>query len=66
VTDVVEAPSEIAFSAFTGGFDSCKPREHNMLDVDIAESVFGSHAGGQHLRPRRRWKRVPLWKEVTI
>jgi hypothetical protein len=44
VTDVVEAPSEIAFSAFTGGFDSCKPREHNMLDVDIAESVFGSHA----------------------
>ena len=43
---VVEAPMERAFSAFTDGFGTFKPREHNMLDVDIAETVFESHVGG--------------------
>jgi uncharacterized protein YndB with AHSA1/START domain len=60
---VVEAPIEIAFSVFTEGFDSFKPREHNMLDVEIAESVFEPRVGG-HVYDRGidgsecRWARV--------
>jgi len=60
---VVEAPIETAFSVFTEGFDGFKPREHNMLEVDIAESVFETRAGG-HIYDRGvdgsecRWARV--------
>ena len=43
---VVEAPIERAFSVFTDGFGTFKPREHNLLGVDIAETVFESHVGG--------------------
>ena len=43
---VVDAPIERAFSVFTGRFDAFKPREHNLLDVDIAETVFETHVGG--------------------
>jgi uncharacterized protein YndB with AHSA1/START domain len=43
---VVEAPIERAFSVFTDGFGTFKPREHNMLQVDIAETVFEPHVGG--------------------
>jgi uncharacterized protein YndB with AHSA1/START domain len=43
---VVEAPIERAFSVFTEGFGSFKPREHNMLAVDIEETVFETHVGG--------------------
>jgi uncharacterized protein YndB with AHSA1/START domain len=43
---VVEAPIERAFSVFTDGFGSFKPREHNMLEVEIAETVFETHVGG--------------------
>jgi uncharacterized protein YndB with AHSA1/START domain len=43
---VVEAPIERAFSVFTDGFGTFKPREHNLLDVDIAETVFETHVGG--------------------
>ena len=43
---VVEAPIERAFSVFTDGFGTFKPREHNLLDVDITETVFESHVGG--------------------
>jgi uncharacterized protein YndB with AHSA1/START domain len=43
---VVEAPIERAFSVFTEGFGSFKPREHNMLQVEIAETVFETHVGG--------------------
>ena len=43
---VVDAPIERAFSAFTDDFGSFKPREHNMLQVDIAETVFETHVGG--------------------
>jgi uncharacterized protein YndB with AHSA1/START domain len=45
-TIVVEAPIERAFSVFTDGFGTFKPREHNMLQVEIAETVFESHVGG--------------------
>ena len=44
---VVEAPIERAFSVFTLDFDSIKPREHNMLDVEIAETVFEPREGGR-------------------
>ncbi len=43
---VVEAPIERAFSVFTDGFGTFKPPEHNMLGVEIAETVFETHVGG--------------------
>ena len=59
----VEAPLERAFSVFVEDFDAIKPREHNMLGVDIAETVFEPRAGG-HIYDRGvdgsecRWARV--------
>ena len=44
---VVNAPIERAFEVFTTKFDRIKPREHNMLGVDIAESVFEPRVGGR-------------------
>ena len=44
---VVEAAVERAFAVFTEQFDKIKPRDHNMLGVDIAESVFEPRAGGR-------------------
>ena len=64
---VVEAPVEIAFSVFTEGFDRFKPREHNMLEVDIAETVFETRVGG-HIYDRGvdgsecRWARVLVFE----
>jgi uncharacterized protein YndB with AHSA1/START domain len=60
---VVEAPLERAFRVFTEQFDRIKPREHNMLGVDIAETVFEPRAGG-HIYDRGvdgsecRWARL--------
>jgi uncharacterized protein YndB with AHSA1/START domain len=60
---VVNAPIDRAFSVFTDGFGRFKPREHNMLSVDIAETVFETHIGG-HVYDRGvdgsecRWARV--------
>jgi uncharacterized protein YndB with AHSA1/START domain len=44
---VVEAPIDRAFQVFVEQFDKIKPREHNMLQVDIAESVFEPREGGR-------------------
>jgi uncharacterized protein YndB with AHSA1/START domain len=44
---VVEAPIERAFRVFTEDFDKVKPREHNLLGVDIAETVFEPREGGR-------------------
>ncbi len=44
---VVEAPVERAFGAFTEEFDAVKPREHNMLAVEIAETVLEPRVGGR-------------------
>ena len=44
---VVDAPIERAFEVFTTKFDRIKPREHNMLGCDIAESVFEARVGGR-------------------
>jgi uncharacterized protein YndB with AHSA1/START domain len=43
---VVDAPIERAFSIFTEQFDRIKPREHNLLGVDVAETVFEPRVGG--------------------
>jgi uncharacterized protein YndB with AHSA1/START domain len=43
---VVDAPIERAFSVFTRGFGSFKPPEHNLLGVEIAETVFELSEGG--------------------
>ena len=44
---VVEAPIERAFKVFTEDFGSFKPREHNLLSVPIAETVFEPRVGGR-------------------
>jgi uncharacterized protein YndB with AHSA1/START domain len=43
---VVEAPVERAFRVFTEQFDRIKPHEHNLLGVDVAETVFEPRVGG--------------------
>src|SRR6516225_1490153 len=43
---VVEAPIERAFKVFTEDFDAFKPPEHNLLAVEIAETVFEPRVGG--------------------
>jgi uncharacterized protein YndB with AHSA1/START domain len=63
VSIVVAAPIERAFSVFTKDFGRFKPPEHNLLQVDIAETVFEPRVGG-HLYDRGvdgsecRWARV--------
>jgi uncharacterized protein YndB with AHSA1/START domain len=60
---LVEAPIGRAFSVFTDGFGRFKPREHNLLSADIAETIFEPRAGG-HIYDRGvdgsecRWARV--------
>ena len=60
---VVQAPIPEAFRAFTEDFGRFKPPEHNMLGVDIAETVFETKVGG-HVFDRGvdgsicRWARV--------
>lgn len=46
-TVTVSAPVEQAFKVFTEDFGAFKPREHNMLAVPIAETVFEPRAGGR-------------------
>ena len=60
---VVDAPLERAFQVFIEDFGRFKPAEHNMLGVEIAETVFEPRVGG-HLFDRGvdgsecRWARV--------
>jgi len=67
---VVEAPIEQAFSVFTEDFGSFKPREHNMLGVEIAETIFEPHVGG-HVYDRGvdssecRWARILAYEPPT-
>jgi uncharacterized protein YndB with AHSA1/START domain len=67
---VVEAPIERAFSVFTEDFGSFKPRDHNLLQAEIAETVFEPHVGG-HLYDRGvdgsecRWARVLAYEPPT-
>lgn len=63
VHTIVAAPLERAFRVFIEEFDRIKPREHNMLGVEIAKTVFEPHVGG-HVYDRGvdgsecRWARV--------
>jgi uncharacterized protein YndB with AHSA1/START domain len=43
---VVDAPIERAFTIFTEQFGRFKPPEHNLLGVEIAETVFEPRVGG--------------------
>src|ERR671939_234769 len=60
---VVAAPIDKAFTVFTDRFGDIKPREHNLLAVPIAETVFEPKVGG-HIYDRGadgsecRWARV--------
>lgn len=60
---VVDAPIERAFSVFTEDFGAIKPHEHNIMDVEIAETIFEPREGG-HVYDRAvdgsecRWGRV--------
>ena len=67
---VVEAPIERAFRVFTEDFGRFKPPEHNMLGVEIAETVFEPRVGG-HLYDRGvdgsecRWARILAYEAAS-
>ena len=67
---VVQAPIERAFRAFIEDFDRIKPRDHNLLAVEIAETVFEPRVGG-HIYDRGvdgsecRWARVLAYDPPT-
>ena len=43
---LVNAPVDRAFALFVDRFDAIKPRDHNLLAVPIAETVFEPWVGG--------------------
>ncbi|MCA2272453.1 SRPBCC family protein [Mycobacterium intracellulare] len=64
---VVDAGVERAFTLFVSKFDAIKPREHNLLSVPIAETVFEPRVGG-HIYDvgidgsRCEWSRVLVYQ----
>jgi uncharacterized protein YndB with AHSA1/START domain len=60
---LVNAPISDAFKVFTERFGDFKPREHNLLNAPIAETVFEPRVGG-HIYDRAadgsecRWARI--------
>jgi uncharacterized protein YndB with AHSA1/START domain len=64
---VVNAGVERAFALFIDRFDAIKPREHNLLSVPIAETVFEPRVGG-HIYDigvdgsRCEWSRVLVYE----
>lgn len=60
---IVDVPQDHAFEVFTNRFDDIKPREFNLMPVDIEETVFEPRVGG-HIYDRGvdggvcRWARV--------
>ncbi|HEX4733032.1 MAG TPA: SRPBCC family protein [Thermoleophilaceae bacterium] len=67
---VVEASVERAFRVFTGQLDRIKPREHNMLAVEIAETVLEPRVGGSIYDrgvdgSECRWARVLAFEPPT-
>lgn len=64
---VVNAPLDRAFSVFTENFGDFKPREHNLLSVPIAETVFEARVGG-HIYDRGvdgslcKWARIVAYE----
>jgi uncharacterized protein YndB with AHSA1/START domain len=62
---VVNAPIERAFAVFTEQFGDFKPREHNLLAVPIAETIFERHVGG-HIYDRGVDGSVCQWARVLV
>lgn len=66
-TITVNAGIERAFAVFVKRFDAIKPREHNLLSVPIAETIFEPKAGG-HIYDvgvdgsECRWSRVLVYE----
>ena len=64
---LVNAPIREAFKVFTERFGDFKPREHNMLQAAIAETVFEPRVGG-HIYDRAadgsecRWARILVFE----
>lgn len=60
---VVHVPQQHAFTVFTEQLDQIKPHEYNLLEAEIAETVFEPRVGG-HVYDRGvdgsicRWARV--------
>ena len=67
---VVGAPIERAFTVFTDRFGDFKPREHNIMGVPIAQTVFEPKVGG-HIYDRGddgsecRWARILAYDPPT-
>lgn len=62
---MVNAPLDRAFRVFTERFGDFKPREHNLLDVPIAETVFEGHVGG-HIYDRGSDGSLCRWARVVV
>jgi uncharacterized protein YndB with AHSA1/START domain len=62
---VVNAPIERAFVVFTEQFGAFKPREHNLLAVPIAETVFEPQVGG-HIYDRGVDGSVCRWARILV
>lgn len=62
---VVDAPIERAFALFTERFGDFKPREHNLLAVPIAETVFEPRVGG-HIYDRGADGSVCRWARILV
>ncbi len=62
---VVNAPIERVFAVFTEQFGDFKPREHNLLVVPIAETVFEARVGG-HIYDRGVDGSVCRWARVLV
>lgn len=62
---VVNAPVERAFAVFTEQFGAFKPREHNLLAVPIAETVFEPQVGG-HIYDRGVDGSVCRWARILV
>jgi uncharacterized protein YndB with AHSA1/START domain len=64
---VVDAPVDRAFVTFTERFGDFKPKEHNLLESPITETVFEARVGG-HILDRAedgtecRWARVLVFE----
>jgi len=61
---VVNAPLDRAFRVFTEQFGDFKPREHNLLGVPIAETVFEPRVGG-HIYDRGQDGSLCKWATIV-
>ncbi|CQD05297.1 ATPase [Mycolicibacterium conceptionense] len=67
---VVDAAVDRAFTLFIDRFDAIKPREHNLLAVPVAQTVFEPRVGG-HIYDvgidgsRCEWSRVLVYEPPT-